>query len=66
MLSWLDKGEPDVDTLVELIAAALRGTGEAIMAQQAAPTLPASVGASGAARLGDGQVQAESGVHADR
>ena len=32
MLSWLDSGEPDVDTLVELIAAALRGTGEAIAA----------------------------------
>ena len=32
MLSWLEKKEPDVDTLVEMIAGALRGTGEAIAA----------------------------------
>ena len=34
MLSWLDEGEPDVDTLVEMIAGALLGTGEAIAAAQ--------------------------------
>lgn len=34
MLSWLDNGEPDVDTLVEMIAGALLGTGEAIAAAQ--------------------------------
>jgi AcrR family transcriptional regulator len=32
MLAWLDTGEPEVDVLVELIASALRGTGEAIAA----------------------------------
>ena len=36
MLSWLDTGGPDVEVLVEMIAGALRGTGEAIAAQQAA------------------------------
>lgn len=33
MLAWLDKGEPEVDVLVELIAGALRGTGEALAAR---------------------------------
>lgn len=30
MLSWLDTGEPDVDTLVELCAAALGSTGQTL------------------------------------
>jgi AcrR family transcriptional regulator len=34
MLAWLDRGEPDVDVLVELIAGALRGTGEALAASR--------------------------------
>ena len=33
MLAWLDSGEPEVDVLVELIAGALRGTGEALAAE---------------------------------
>lgn len=33
MLDWLEQGEPDVEVLVELIAAALRGTGEALAAR---------------------------------
>lgn len=32
MLAWLEGGEPEVDVLVELIAGALRGTGEALAA----------------------------------
>jgi AcrR family transcriptional regulator len=30
MLAWLDSGEPEVEVLIELIAGALRGTGEAL------------------------------------
>ena len=30
MLSWLDAGEPDLETLVELIAGALGGTAKAL------------------------------------
>lgn len=33
MLDWLEHGEPDVGVLVEMIAAALRGTGEALAAR---------------------------------
>jgi AcrR family transcriptional regulator len=32
MLAWLESGEPEVEVLVELIAGALRGTGEALSA----------------------------------
>lgn len=34
MLSWLESGGPDVEVLVEMVAAALRGTAEAIAASQ--------------------------------
>jgi AcrR family transcriptional regulator len=36
MLAWLETGGPDVDVLVEMIAEALQGTGEAIAAAAAA------------------------------
>jgi AcrR family transcriptional regulator len=35
MLSWLETGGPDVETLIEMIAGALRGTAEAIIAADA-------------------------------